>query len=137
MAYKVTIYENRWAALIQTGDGNRWLKSKAEAIRRRAIIIAPRRTGRLAASHRTVQERSRLGRFQAGWRVEATVGYAAYVHQGTGIHRPGGRGMIVRRMVIPAGGHGPGFFGSGRRIIRRSKGQRSQPWLEQAARQVL
>ncbi|AWN03549.1 hypothetical protein PBI_HYPERION_32 [Microbacterium phage Hyperion] len=137
MAYKVTIYENRWAAIIQTGDGNRWLKSKADTIKHRAIIIAPRRTGRLAASHRTVQERSRRGRFQSGWRVEAAAPYAAYVHQGTGIHGPGGRGMIIRRMSIPAYGHGPGFFGSGRRVIRRSRGQRSQPWLEQAARQVI
>lgn len=136
MAYKVTIYENRWAALIQTGDGNRWLKSKAEAIRRRAIIIAPRRTGRLAASHRTVQERGRLGRFQSGWRVEATVGYAAFVHKGTGLYGPRHQ-MIVRRMSIPAGGHSAEFSGAGRRVITRSRGQRPQPWLEQAAREVL
>ncbi|QNJ55531.1 hypothetical protein SEA_PHINKY_39 [Microbacterium phage Phinky] len=137
MAYRVEVYESGWVRVMQTGDGVRWNRKKAEQIKARAIVRAPKRTGRLAASHRVEQNRNQLGQFQTGFTISAETGYARFVHDGTGIHGPGGRGLIVRRMSIPAGAHSPGFFGSGPRIIFRSRGQRAQPWLAQAARDVV
>lgn len=134
MAYRVEVYEAGWVRVMQSGDGVAWNRRKANQIKARAIVRAPKRTGRLAASHRVTQNRNQLGQFQTGFTVSAQTPYAGYVHGGTGIY--GGRGMIIRRMVIPAGGHSVPW-GPGPRVIRKSRGQRPQPWLEQAARDVL
>lgn len=141
MTYTVKVYESNITAIFAAGgEGYRWNKAKADAIKDRAIILAPKRTGALAASHRVTQERDLGGRFQSGFRISAGgpgAEHAAFVHFGTGIHGPGGRGMIRKRMVIPASGHGPGPWAASPLIIRKSRGQRAQPWLERAAAQVV
>ncbi|QIG59043.1 hypothetical protein SEA_RUBYRALPH_35 [Microbacterium phage RubyRalph] len=135
MAYRVEVYESGFVTLIQVGDGHRWIRAKARQIENRARMIAPKRTGRLAASHRTDQERTAQGRYQSGFRVSATVPYAGFVHRGTGIYGPRGARIISRRgkMMGPLPGAGAGRP----RFIRSSRGQRPQPWLERAGRSVV
>lgn len=132
MAYRVTVYESRWVSIVQTGDGDRWIHSKAKAIENRARIIAPKRSGRLAASHVTLPTTG-TNQYVKRYRVSAMAPYAHYVHGGTGIYGPLGR-PIVKLMSIPASGQRPPYQGP--TVIRHSRGQRPQPWLEQAGRQV-
>ncbi|QUE25329.1 hypothetical protein SEA_FIZZLES_33 [Microbacterium phage Fizzles] len=133
MAYRVQVYESRWVGIIQTGEGDRWIHSKAKAIERRARIRAPKRSGRLAASHVTLPTTG-SNQYQKRYRVSATAHYAHFVHGGTGLYGPAHR-PIVKVMSIPASGQRPPYAGP--RVIRHSRGQRPQPWLEQAAREVL
>lgn len=118
---------------MQTGDGDRWIHSRAKRIEARARIRAPKRSGRLAASHVTLPTVG-SNQYEKVYRVSATAYYSSFVHKGTGIYGPAHR-PIVKVMSIPAGGQRPPY--SGPRIIRHSRGQRPQPWLEQAARDVI
>lgn len=135
MPYRVTVYEARWASVIQVGEGDRWTRGKAKQIERRARIRAPKRTQRLAASHVTLPTRG-SNQFVKRYRISATAYYAHFVHGGTGIYGP--RGMPVRtggRMRLP--GANPNRPGAKSTVIRMHRGQRPQPWLAQAARDVI
>lgn len=63
---------------------DRDVKRRANAVARRAIVLAPKRTGRLASSIRASQNRDELGRYTFGYSVSASARYAGYVHEGTG-----------------------------------------------------
>lgn len=132
MAYRVTVYESRWIGIVQTGDGDRWIRSKAKQIETRARVLAPKRSGRLAASHVTLPTTG-TNQYRKVYRVAATAYYAHFVHGGTGIYGPLGR-PIVRIMSIPAGAQRPPYQGP--RVIRHSRGQRPQPWLDRAGQEV-
>lgn len=134
--YRVTVLNGRIISLIQTGDGDRWTRDKAKAIEVRARIIAPKRSGRLAASHVTLPTAG-SNQYQKRYRVSAMAPYGHYVHGGTGIYGPTGRRIVSTKGMGPL----PGARGRepGRRptYIFYSKGQRANPWLERAAAQVL
>lgn len=135
--YKVTVLRGNIITLIQSGDGNRWTHDTAKKIERLARSTAPFRTGRLSRSHVTLPTTG-TNSYVKVYRVSALAPYGVYVHQGTGIHPPGGRGMIIapRGMKLP--GPNPNVRRSGERstVIYRSKGQRSKPWLANAAEAV-
>ena len=109
----------------------------AERVKVAAVALAPKRTGRLAASHGVEQNRDLLGRFRTGHYVFAQTPYAQYVHGGTGIYGPRHRMIDIGKAMGPLyiGPQLPG--GKPPRFIRRSRGQRPQPWLQQAADSVL
>lgn len=128
--YRVTVLNSRIITVIQSGDGDRWTRGKAKAIEARARILAPKRSGHLAASHVTLPTTG-SNAYQKRYRVSAQARYSVFVHEGTGIYGPRHRMIIAPRgMKIPAG--------RGRRaaVIFASRGQRPQPWLAQAASQV-
>lgn len=129
--YRVTVYRPRIVSIIQTGDGDRWTRDKAKQIENRARILAPKRTGRLAASHVTLPTTG-SNQYQKVYRVSAMAPYGAFVHGGTGVYGPRGMEIVAPTgMAIPAGG------GRRARVIYSSRGQRANPWLERAADQVL
>jgi hypothetical protein len=140
--YRVEVYENSLVRLIQTGDGNRWIKSKAKKVehvaRGLAVSMMKNPTGALAASHRTTQNRSALGRYQSGFVVSANAYYAAWVHDGTGIHGPRGRYITSDRgMKLPGPNPKRRIQGKHGTVIYRSQGQVAKPWLAEAARIAL
>jgi len=61
----------------------RHLRRKAESVALTARVIAPRRTGRLAANIKVDQNRNELGRYAFGFKVYTPVYYGGYVHEGT------------------------------------------------------
>lgn len=63
----------------------RWLDPALEAIAQQAKVEAPVRTGRLRDSIRVSPIRW-VGLFKAEGKVEATVPYAVFVHEGTRPH---------------------------------------------------
>lgn len=63
---------------------DRHIKRKAEAVAITARALAPKRSGRLAASIKVDQNRDELGRFAFGYRVYTGIYYGVYVHEGTG-----------------------------------------------------
>lgn len=132
MTYRVTVYETKWIGIVQTGEGDRWIRSKAKQIEARARVLAPKRSGRLAASHVTLPTRG-TNQYRKVYRVSATAYYAHFVHGGTGIYGPAHR-PIVKVMSIPASRQRAPYAGP--RVIRHSRGQQPQPWLEQAGQEV-
>lgn len=136
MAYRTQIYESGIVRVIKTGDGHDWIKAKADRIESVARARVPIRTGRLLNSHRVTQNRNSLGRYQTGFVVSANTSYAAYVHEGTGIHGPRGTPITSRRgMRIP--GHNLKRTGSRSTVVRIVLGQPAKPWLAQAAASVV
>lgn len=129
MAYRVVIHDQRIVSLIQTGDGDRWLHSKAKQIEHRARVIAPRRTGRLASSHVTLPTTG-TNQYAKRYRVSAQAYYARYVHEGTG-GMPGRWAKLPGRNPNPVRATGKGT------VIWSPKGQRANPWLARAARDVV
>ena len=134
VSHVVVVYNSRIVRLIQYGEGNRWNKSKAEQIKSMAVLLAPKRSGRLAASHGVEQNRNAMGQYQTGHYVFADAPYARYVHDGTGLYGPHGRVINIGKRMGPIPGGGVGGLP---RFIRSSRGQRPQPWLQQAADAVL
>lgn len=127
MAHRVTVYDNRISGLIRTGEGNRWIRGKADEIKDLAVIMAPKRSGRLAASHEVAQAHDRGGLFVSNYAVSARTPYAAFVHGGTGLYGPHRKVIVYRK---PAG---PIPTERGNIYIWSQKGQRAQPWLARAA----
>lgn len=67
------------------GSGaERNMKQRANAVARRAFILAPKHTGNLARSISVSQNRTERGRFSFGFNVTASASYSGYVHEGTG-----------------------------------------------------
>lgn len=74
-----------YVKVFHSGSGpERHLRRKAESVALTARVIAPRRTGRLAASIAVDQNRDELGRYAFGFKVYTPVYYGYYVHEGTG-----------------------------------------------------
>lgn len=136
MAYRVQVYESQFVNLIQVGDGDRWLHGKAKQIEIRARAIAPKRSGRLASSHVTLPTRG-TNQYVKRYRISAMAPYAHFVHGGTGIYGPLHRPITTGGwMKLP--GQNPNSNRAGHStVIRVHRGQRPQPWLEKAARDVL
>lgn len=71
--------------VMHTGSGpDRHLRKKANNVAIMARAIAPKRSGKLAASVSVSQNRDQMGRFAFGYAVSAGTSYAYYVHEGTG-----------------------------------------------------
>lgn len=127
MPYRVVVYETQLVSLIQAGEGARWIRSKAKAIEARARVLAPRRTGRLASSHVTLPTKG-TNQYQNVWRVSAMAPYAVYVHEGVPKRIKPKKGRFLKVPVAP---------GANRFLLLKSvRGQKPQPWLEAAARDV-
>lgn len=124
MSYRVQVINSRIISIVQTGDGARWTHGKAKEIERMARLLAPKRTGRLAASHVTLPTRG-SNQYHKVYRVSAQAYYSRYVHDGT--HGPiTGRNGWVK---IPAAR----ARGSRTVVVRSVRGQRANPWLARAA----
>ncbi|UOW92777.1 hypothetical protein SEA_ROBINROSE_34 [Microbacterium phage RobinRose] len=127
----ITVYDGTISRMIKVGEVDRWAHGKAKKYERTAKAIAPKRTLRLANSHRTVQNRDARGRFETGFNVEVTAPYANFVRRGTGIYGPAGR------IITLPGGKAMGPLPGSPRFIRSSRGQRPNDWLERALPSVL
>jgi HK97 gp10 family phage protein len=109
-------------------DGLRPALNAVEAAAKRR---APKRKGTLARSIRSrLVEGGPVGIYGV---VEATADYASYVHDGTGLHGP------AKRMIVMPPGKIMVFQGDDGRTVftRKSRGQRPQPFLTQALDEVL
>lgn len=127
MTYHVQVLDSRIITIVQAGDGARWTRDKAKQIERRARLIAPKRTGRLASSHVTLPTRG-SNQYHKVYRVSAQAPYSRFVHEGT--HGPiTGRNGWVK---IPAGRTGAPLAAR-TRVMRSVRGQRPNPWLARAA----
>lgn len=62
------------------------LRRRADNVAMTAKVLAPRRSGALAASVRVDQNRDEKGRYAFGFAVSANTPYAYYVHEGTDPH---------------------------------------------------
>jgi len=122
MAYRVVVFDRNIVSLVQTGQGARWIHRKAKDVESTARRLAPKRSGRLAASHVTLPTRG-SNQYQKVYRVSAQAYYAAWVHQGTtGPIRP----RIKRKLKVPNRGR-PGF-----RLLPSVNGQPAKLWLARA-----
>jgi len=96
----VTVYENGLIRAMQT-DGNHWNKRVAEEVEAVAIATCPSRSGHLAASHHTEQNRIH-GAFATGWTVyndaktDTGKPLALFVHNGTGVFGPTGMPIVPK-----------------------------------------
>src|SRR5680860_94261 len=82
--------------VFHTGSGpDRHIKDKANEVATLAKALAPKRTGRLAASIRVDPTRHSNGRFGFGYNVIAHARYAVPVHEGADPH-----------IMVSAGGFG-------------------------------
>lgn len=130
MVTTVTVYDGTISRMIKIGEVDRWAYQKARRFESEARIRAPKRSGRLAESHRTQQNRARNGRFETGYHVDATAPHAIYVLRGTGIYGPRGRIIDIGKPMGPIPGPGP-------RFIRTSRGQQPNDWLSASLPAVL
>lgn len=104
----------------------------AQTTRTLAILYAPKRTGRLAASIRASRPRP-TGVYELASSVSASIGYAIYVHEGV-------EGRIYpssgRYLKVPYRGgaavKGKTFF-----FAESVAGQKANPFLEDAMKQAL
>ncbi|WP_245600887.1 HK97 gp10 family phage protein [Streptomyces sulphureus] len=99
------------------------------AVANRARQRAPVDQGRLRASIRS--ETRRRGSRVVG-EVWSSLEYAAYVHEGTGIYGPSGQPIRPKRARFLSWEQ----RGVGRVYARQVRGQRPQPWLLEALRDV-
>lgn len=124
MPYNVVVFESRIVSLVQRGEGQRWIHSKAKAIERTARTIAPKRSGRLAASHVTLPARG-TNQYQKVYRISAQSYYARWVHEGTLDQAP----ILPRRKLklkVPNRGR------AGFRLLPSVRGQGPDRWLDRA-----
>ena len=117
-----------YVKIMGPGSGaERNMKQRARAVARRAFILAPKDSGRLARSVSYSQNRDERGRFSFGFTVSASAPYAHYVHRGTG---PSVRQTFPRFMKFP----GTNMF-AGTTVfteIVRHPGTPAQPFLQRA-----
>ena len=132
---KTEIYWERISDVIRFGEVNRLIYRDAQRVAATARLLAPKRSGRLAASHR-VSHQGRKGRFEQGYMVENSSPYAKFVHEGTGVYGP--RHKLIRAApgtkMGPLGPNPSG--GASPRFIRHSLGQKPNRWLELAGRVI-
>lgn len=120
--YRVIVLRRNIVSLIQSGDGKRWIHSKAKAIERTARAMAPKRTGRLAASHVTLPTRG-TNQYRKAYRVSAQTYYARWVHDGT-------RATITPRRARYL--KVPNRSGTGFTLKGSVHGQAANSWLARA-----
>jgi hypothetical protein len=133
-AYRVTVYNSRIAALIQTGEGARWSHGVAKDIERTGRRFAPVRTGRLRDSHVTLPGVG-TNQYQKRWVVSALAPHAAWVAKGTGIYGPLHRPILGwQKLPWNIGGRNRPGINS---VVWSTKGQRPNDWLSRAAAVVL
>lgn len=130
--FRVTVQRRNIITLVQSGRLRMWSRDFAKKVESNARRLAPKRTGRLAASHVTLPTAG-TNQYATRYRVSAMAYYGAYVHQGTGIFGP------QARMITSVKGMGPmpnareSSIGRRPKYIWSSRGQKGKPWLEQAA----
>lgn len=74
-----------YVEVFHPGSGpERHLRRKADSVALTARVMAPRRSGALAASISVDQNRDELGRYSFGFKVYTPIYYGGYVHEGTG-----------------------------------------------------
>lgn len=127
MSYRVQVFNTVIISIVQTGDGERWTHAKAKEIERMARVLAPKRTGRLAASHVTLPTIG-SNQYHKVYRVSAQAYYSRYVHEGTTGPITGRNGWVK----IPAARGGVPYSPK-LRVVRSVRGQRANPWLVRAA----
>lgn len=127
MGYRVYVFDSKIISIVQTGDGDRWTHAKAKQIERMARTLAPKRTGRLAASHVTLPTRG-SNQYHKVYRVSAQAYYSRFVHEGTTGPITGRNGWVK----IPAARSGAPYSPK-LRVVRSVRGQRANPWLARAA----
>lgn len=130
--YRVEVYQKNIIALIQVGDGARWIRRTTKRIEDVARATAPKDTGSMAMRHYTV-EAVGSNQYVKRYQVKVLAPYAAYVHGGTGIYGPYHRPIRSIKGMGPL----PGAGGRRPRYIWYSKGQKANPWLENAAESVV
>lgn len=130
MSYRVQVFNSVIISIVQTGDGARWTHGKAKEIERMARVLAPKRTGRLAASHVTLPTVG-SNQYHKVYRVSAQAYYSRYVHEGTTGPITGRNGWLK----LPAGRTGAPFAAK-TRVVMLVSGQRANPWLARAAMAV-
>lgn len=127
MSYKVTVHREKIVALIQTGKLNGFTFQQAKKVERTARAIAPKRSGALVASHKTLRT-SGTNQYVVRYRVSADAGHARYVYHGT--HGP----ITGRNGWVKLPGRNPSAIRTGSSTVVRSvRGQRANPWLLRAA----
>lgn len=115
-----------YVKVFHPGSGpDRNLRRRAESVAVMARTLAPKRTGRLAASIRFDQNRDERGRFAFGYSVSAGTDYAYYVHEGTG---PSPRWPSSREVMKFRGAAGDAVF----RDFVMHPGTPAQPFLQDA-----
>lgn len=117
-----------YAHVFHEGSGPaRYLGRKADEVAVLARIIAPKRTGKLAASIFVSRNRNERGQYAFGYTVNVGTGYGAYVHEGTG---------PSLRQTYPKNMRFQGTHGSAGHIvvtdIVRHPGTPAQPFLQDA-----
>ena len=134
--YRVTVYESAIESLFAPGQPvYREHHRILVRMRRAARIAAPKRTRRLSGSH--FIELLKVGRYNTRGRLANSAKHAAWVHEGVkGRIRPrGGRMVVPKRPGIPrwTGGKPTKAYYPAKSV----RGQRANPWMSRAARQVL
>lgn len=115
-----------YVKVFHPGSGpDRHLRKKAVAVMLTAKVLAPRRSGRLAASITVNQNRNELGRYAFGFEVSAGTSYGYYVHEGTG---PSPRWPVNRKVMKFRGRAGDAVF----RDFVMHPGTPAQPFLQDA-----
>ena len=103
---------------------DRNLKKRTTDVMLTAKVLAPRRTGALAASIAMDRNRNELGRFAFGYKVYTPIYYAGYVHEGTG---PSPRWPNSKKVMKWGGYDGPVY-----RDFVMHPGTPAQPFLQNA-----
>lgn len=128
MSYRVQVFNTVIISIVQTGDGARWTHAKAKEIERMARVLAPKRTGRLAASHVTLPTIG-SNQYHKVYRVSAQAYYSRYVHEGTTGPITGRNGWLK----LPGRNPNPGRVTGKGTVVMSVRGQRANPWLARAA----
>lgn len=115
-----------YVQVFHSGSGpERHLRAKAEKVAILARSLAPKRSGRLAATIKAGQNRNEHGGFSFGFNVSAGTSYGYYVHEGTG---PSPRWAVNRKVMKFTGREGDTVY----RDFVMHPGTPAQPFLQNA-----
>jgi hypothetical protein len=127
MSYSVRVYRSRIPPIFRFGgEGNRWMYRVSVAMMNAARAAAPVRSSELKRAHR-ISRALRANQFAATFEIQNIADHAQWVHDGTP--------TIIfpensTRLVLSPGNGFP-------RIYARSvRGQRGNPWLDNACTAV-
>lgn len=107
-----------------TGIVGRDMIKRGRRVRTLARVLAPKRTGRLAAS---IRVSVLLGFDGVTVQVGSALDYARYVHDGTGVYGPHGRPITAHGRAMRFRGRGGGVV-----YARTVSGVRGSHYLERA-----
>ena len=128
--YRVTIYQSRIDALfLPGGDVWGWARRMAQETESEAILRAPSRTDTLRSLHGSSV--TPAGRTQVRWTVYNDAPYARFVHEGTTGPITAASGGRLRIRPAPHSNSPVPLFPVAVR------GQRANPWIENASNAVL